>query len=159
MRGNEILAMAKPKGIFLEGRITGTPKPGTVMEIDPAQPEVNGRLGWRVYQPGANGTQAVIAVLDIDHLNGKTYADAYLDGSHCYLYVPVAGEELNMLVTETGTGTGTADNIALGDRLEVQSGTGLLIESTSNTAVTNPFVAMEALTGNASPALLLCMRT
>ena len=48
--GNKILISPEPKGVFLEGaKITGTPKPGVMMQIDVSESEIGGRFVWEVY--------------------------------------------------------------------------------------------------------------
>jgi hypothetical protein len=136
-----IVLQADPKGTFLEGVIYGTPKPGTVMQIRNTD-LVGGRLTWEVFAPGADGNRGLIAVLCEDHLQGKTADDAYVSGDRGFLYCPIAGEELNVLVSAAGTGTG--DAIAIGTKLIVENGTGLLVETTG-TPESEPFVASEAV--------------
>ncbi len=143
MLGNEILLAANPKGVFLEGTISGTPKPGTVMQVKAATEPVGGRPTFEVYNAAADGDQRLIAVLLEDHLQGKIATDAYVTGSRGFLYVPAAGEELNMLVAVSGTSTGDAQ--AIGDLLIVEDGTGLLVP-TSSGEESEPFIVMETLT-------------
>ena len=78
-RGNEIV-LTSPYGRKMEGIIDGTPKPGTIMQIKAATAAVGGRLTWEVYNRDATGNrpQGPIAVLDIDHLQGRTADDAYV---------------------------------------------------------------------------------
>ena len=157
--GSEIVVAANPRGVFLEGTISGTAKPGTVMQIKAGSTAVGGRLTWEPYNRSADGEhpQGPLAVLLPDRLQGKTETDAYADGDRCFLYVPVAGEELNMLVSAAGTGTG--DSIAVGDILTVNDGDGLLIKTTGTPEI-EPFVALEAADDvTADGSLLLVMYT
>jgi len=161
--GNAIIVSGEPKGVFKEGIIaTGqTPKPGVVMEIDPGVSDVNGRFTWQPYGVGADGTGAVsadgdrgvIAVLLPDPTKNAT--TAYAAGANCFLYCPIMGEELNMLVEDVA---GTGDDIAIGDKFIVDDGTGKLI-LTTGTVEAEPFIALEAHTNPTSDTLCHCMFT
>lgn len=143
-KGNEIIVSGNPKGVFLEGIIASgeTPSPGTVMQIKAATEPVGGRHTWEVYDAGNDGDQRLIAVLLPDSLQGKLATDAYAAGKRCFLYCPIAGEDLNMLVAVSGTGTG--DSQAIGDLLIVDDGTGILVP-TSSGEESEPFIVMETL--------------
>lgn len=146
-KGNSIIVSSEPRGVFIEGIITGTPKPGTVMQVDVSEDEVGGRLSWEVYNADADGNSRMIAVLLEDRLQGKLMADAYVTGTRGFLYVPAAGEMLNMLVADVG---GTADTVTRGQLYIVDDGTGLLV-NTTGTPEAESFMAAEsaaALTAN-----------
>jgi hypothetical protein len=153
--GNEIVVSSNPKGVFLEGTVSGTPKPGTVMQVSAGVEPVGGRHQWEVYNADADGDQRIIAVLDIDHLQGKLSTDAYVTGSRCFLYVPAAGEELNMLLANIA---GTSDSFAIGDLLIVDDGTGKLI-ATTGTPESEPFVVMETVAALSADSLEHVMYT
>lgn len=158
-KGNEIIVSAEPMGRFLEGIISGTPSPGTVMQVKAATEPVNGRHTWEVYNAAADGNQRLIAVLLPDRLQGKLATDAYADGDRCFLYCPIAGEELNMLVTDVNTGT--SDSFAIADILIVDDGTGKLI-ATTGTPESEPFICLETYadpTSTQTDFLLWCMFT
>ena len=144
MKGNQVLLASNPRGVFMEGPVSGTPKPGTIMQIKAATSLVNGRPTWEAYDRTADGNrpQGPLAVLLEDQLQGKIYSDAYTSGANCFLYVPVAGEELNLLVSAAGTSTG--DSVAIGDLFIVDDGTGYLV-ATTGSPESEPFMSMEAL--------------
>jgi hypothetical protein len=157
-KGNGIIVSANPRGVFLEGLISGTPKPGTVMQISAATEPVGGRYQWEAYNPDADGNQRIIAVLLPDELQGKTAADAYVTGTRGFLYCPVPGEELNMLVKDVA---GTGENFAIGDLFIVDDGTGKLVDTTG-TPEAEPFICLEtiaAATAIAADHLVHCMFT
>jgi hypothetical protein len=154
-KGNEIIVSANPQGKFLEGIVSGTPKPGTCMQIKAATEPVGGRYTWEVYNADADGNQRLIAVLLPDVLRGKLATDAYADGDRCFLYCPIAGEELNMLVADVG---GTADTFAIGDILMVDDGTGKLVDTTG-TPESEAFICIETSAALTADKLLLCMYT
>jgi hypothetical protein len=141
MQGNKILLASNPRGLFIEGTVSGTPLPGTLMTIAAATEPVGGRPTWEAYDRAADGDRALVAVL-LEGFSGATYADAYTDAERCQVYIPAAGEELNVLVSAAGTGTG--DAMAIGDLLIVVDGTGLLI-ATTGSPESEPFQVMETL--------------
>lgn len=144
-KGNEILLTTPPKGNFLEGIIDGTPKPGVVMQIKAAVEPVNGRHTWQVWDRAGDGYPGLIAVLLPDHLQGKLATDAYTSGSRCFLYFPIPGDELNMIIADI---SGTADDYAIGDILQVIDGNGKLEDAIAGTAqyLSKPFVLLETVT-------------
>jgi len=163
-KGNEIIVSANPKGRFLEGVVTGTPKPGTVMEIDWSEAKSNGRFTWEPYGTtaadgirgvGADGDRRIIAVLLPDSLQGKAATAAYVTGDRCFLYVPQAGEELNMLVEDVA---GTGDDLRVGDIMIVDDGTGKLLETTGDPE-SEPFIVLEAVTNPTADTLVHCLYT
>ncbi len=152
-RGNSIIISAEPQGKFLTGVVSGTPKPGVVMEIMTPFYRGNDHL-WRVYQPGTDGDRRIIAVLLEDHHQGFGIGTAYVTLKQCRLYVPVAGEMLNMYFTDI---SGTAD-IAAGDMCIVDSGTGGLLASTG-TPESEPFQILEAQNDPGADFMAPCIVT
>lgn len=143
-RGHGIIVSADPRGKFLEGRISGTPKPGTIMQIKAsAGMGDDGRFTYEAYAPGTDGARALKAVLLPDDLQGRLETDAYADGDRGFLYVPIEGEELNILMA---VGDGTAR--AFGSLLTLDSGTGLAIVPVGTEAMI-PFQLLETLTPTA----------
>lgn len=153
-RGSSILITSNPQGKFLEGIVDGTPKPGTVMEIK--TPFHQGGLHeWQVYQPGTDGNRRLIAVLLEDQYQGKLITDAYVDGTQCFLYVPIAGEELNMLLADV---TGTGDDHTALEMLIVDTGTGKLV-ATTGSPESEPFQLLVTVTDPEADFLAPCMYT
>lgn len=146
MKGNQIIVSSPAMGKFLEGTLdtSGTPKPGTIMQRKAATAaDDNGQHTWTEYNTSDDGDfpLGAIAVL-LEKGEGYTYSDAYADGDHCFLYQPLPGDQLNMLWSASGTGTG--DSVAVGDAAEIDDGSGLLIDYDDGT--TKPFIALEAVT-------------
>lgn len=154
MIGNTIIISADPQGKFLEGIVSGTPKPGTVLEIL-TYFTAGRRHTWRAFQPGTDGQRRVIAVLLEDSFQGKLYSDAYVTGTRCRMYVPLAGEELNMLIADVA---GTGDVHTAGDTMIVQSSTGKLIVTTG-TPQSEPFRLQEGEAAPTADTWLACMYT
>jgi len=158
-RGNKILITENPRGKFFEGIITGTPLPGTVMQLETGTAvDGNGVHTWVVYQPGTDGDRPVgpIAVA-LEKGEGFDNTTAYVTGDRGFLYVPLPGDELNM--RWSAAGTGAADAVTVGLLAVVDTGTGLLVDTTGSPQ-TEPFVAMEAVDDvTATGTLVWCMAT
>jgi hypothetical protein len=157
-KGNEIIVSANPRGVFKEGIVSGTPKPGTCMQIKAATEPVNGRYTWEAYDQAYDAMPSLVAVLLPDQLQGKTATDAYVTATRCFLYCPAAGEELNCIIENVA---GTADDYAIGDRLEINDGTGKLQDASAGTGqnYSVPFVVLETITDPAADYLAHVMFT
>lgn len=138
--GNCIVVSANPHGKFGECTISGTPKPGTFLELLPATVSVAGRFTMRAVTR-ATGARGGVCILDYDRLQGKTVDDAYVTGTRAFTYWPIAGEELNGRVASVA---GTADDVAIGDLFGIEQTTGMLKANSSYTSA--PFAALEAIT-------------
>jgi len=156
-KGNLIVVSENPRGRFAEGTITGTPKPGTVVMIDTATAlDANGRATFVPYAPGQDGIkQGAMCVLREDYGQGKLASEAYVTGDHCYVYYPLPGDELNMLLLDI---SGTADDHAMGELLMVNNGDGKLVASTGSPEQ-EPFQLLEAVTDPAADTLAHCQFT
>lgn len=167
-KGNEIVVTGEPRGRFLECIVSGTPKPGTVMELKwSVTTPTNGR--W-TYEPAgttansgttlgmaADGNRLPIAVLLPDRMQGGLATTAYVSGTVGYLYFPLPGDEINMLIKDE-TGTGDTEDYVPGVKLIVDDGTGKLIQS-SSTPESEPFICLETVTDVAADTLTWCMFT
>lgn len=142
-KGNSIIVSGEPRGKFLEGKISGTSKPGTWMQIKASDgvDEATGRFTWEPYAPGTNGHRKLVAILLPDSLQGKLATDAYVTGTRCFLYCPVPGEELNVLCDDVA-GTGSASDFTTGEELMGVTGTGLFIRA-SGSEESAPFQVLE----------------
>lgn len=137
---NTIVVSNDPRGRFENVYISGTPKPGTVMQLTNAEP-IGGRHTFEVYNTSADGEQRPIAVLCEDDLQGKGITDAYVTGKMGKIYHPLPGDELLMLLADVG---GTADSHAIGELLMADDGTGLLV-ATTGTPESESFQLLETL--------------
>lgn len=151
-RGKNIVASGSPRGVFRDVIIIGTPKPGTVLEMTSAE-EVQGKISYGL-PARASGAKGDIAVYYPDELQGAigvgaslganlghTPGDAAVSGTIGRIYFPIAGEDLNMIVASVA---GTADDVAVGAKFGVQTGTGKLIADSSYTSC--PFESLETIT-------------
>lgn len=143
MRGNRIVVKGHAPFNF-EGIVQGALKPGTVVQIDPTVPLVNGQQSVKVYTRGADGNRPAgpLIVLVEDIGQGKTADQAYNDGDQCFGYIPRPGDELNVLLKDIA---GTADDHAAGQVLIVDDTTGKLI-ATTGTPQSEPFMMLETIT-------------
>jgi hypothetical protein len=151
MMGNEIVVSPDPKGNFAECVISGTPKPGTCMQIKASTAaDGSGRFTYEVYAPGTDGLRRAKAILLPNHLFGKTAAEAYADGDRGFLYFPLPGDELNLRRLDVA---GTGDDLVIGDRLIIDTGTGKLIKTTGSPGE-EPFTCLEAVTDPTTETLI-----
>lgn len=161
--GSEIIVNADPKGRFEDIIVSGTPKPGTLMELVPAQSVADAtsttggfpvagtrrRFQYRAVSRTA-GAIGSVAVLLADDLQGKTNDDAYTTLTAARIYWPLPGDELNLLV---GSVAGTADDVAVGDLFGINNDGKLKANSSYATA---PFQALEVVTDPTADYLLFC---
>lgn len=157
-RGNRIV-LTPDRGFKLEGIIaTGeTPKPGTILQIDPSVAVQGNRHTWKIYNRDADGDRPVgpFVVLCEDILQGKTTSDAYAAGDRAFLFAPLPGCELNLLYANIA---GTADDHALGEIGMVDDGTGKIIVTTGSPE-TEVCVLLEAITDPTADTLAWTMWT
>lgn len=155
-RGTRIVVGTPPRGVFEECTVSGTPKPGTIMEMVPGVAPIGGRFKYRASSVTA-GTARMIVILCEDRLQGKTFNDAYVDGSRGFLYFPLPGEDINLLMSAQA-GTGSADAFRIGDLIGI-SAAGLGNPNASYAAT--PFVVQEHIveTPAQTPTLVWTKRT
>lgn len=145
-RGKEIIVSANPRGRFLEGQLaTGiTPKPGTILQIKAQAIDANGRFTFELYNRSADGDRPIgpLCILLDNYLEGDVETTAFADSAAVRCYVPIPGEEFNLLVADVA---GTADDHAIGEQMMVDDGTGKLI-ATTGSPQSQPFMLLETLT-------------
>lgn len=144
MRGNQIVISQDPRGRFIGGVVSGTPLPGTIMQIVAGTAvDGNGDHTWAAFNRDADGDRPLgpLAVL-LAKGEGFDTSVAYEDGHQANLYIPLPGDELNVRWATSGTGTG--DALTVGQIGIVEDGTGLVIDTTGSPQ-TEPFTAMEAV--------------
>ena len=153
-RGNEIIVSANPRGVFDEGYIASgqTPKPGTIMQKDPTVALKGGRHTYKIYDRAADGDRPAgpLYILLADTLQGKLPTTAYAAGDRCFVYSPLPGEELNVLMKYGDV----SDTHAAGEVCIVDDGTGKII-ATAGTPQQAPFTLLEGATLTAD-ALMWC---
>lgn len=153
---NVIVVSAAPAGRFLEGIISGTPKPGTLMQVKAGVEPVNGRHTWEAFS-GGDGEQTLVAILREDELQGKDCETAYVSGTRGFLYCPIPGDELLVRVAAPGTGTG--DNFAIAAKLIADGATGHFV-ATTGTPESEPFIVGETVDDvESGGTLVMCYYT
>lgn len=153
MKGSRIVVSSAPKGMFREVVISGTPKPGTLMQMKLGTAlDGGGRETWEAANPGSDGFPQDVAILTEEGVHGstgKTYDDAFASGDRGMLYFPIPGDELNVRRSSiTGTGSPSED-ITIGEKLLIVSGTGFISPvaiGLANAVAYYPFRAMETIT-------------
>lgn len=157
-RGTEIIVSAEPKGHFVEGVIGAglAPLPGTIMQIQFATALVGGKHTWELYNADADGgrPKGPMIVLLPDRLQGRLHTTAYAAAERAFGYIPLPGDELNLLIANV-SGTAT---IAAGTTLIVQDTTGEMI-ATTGSPETEPAMLLEALVDIAADQLGWCIWT
>lgn len=156
-RNRVIIVSSNPQGKFFEGKVSGTPKPGTIMQIlASAGIGDDGRFTYEVYNRDADGDRGDWCILLPDRFNGdRLHTTAYADGDRGWFYSPMKGEELNVL---KGDVAGTGDDFAIGDLLIADDGTGKVV-LTTGTPETEMFRCMEAITDPIADVLVHVMVT
>lgn len=146
-----IIISSQPKGTFLEGIVSGTPKPGTCMEIV-STARVNGRFTWQAQS--TDGSRKAVVVLLEDRLQGKLITDAYVTGTRCFLYAPAAGEEIHVL-KEDISGTGSAlEDLSVGEYLKINANGKVTAADVPPVPEIKPFQAMDALVDQSGDELI-----
>lgn len=169
---NRIVLAPQPRGVFGEGYLTGaTAKPGQCVVLTPGQTDVDGTGRFTVEPAGftaasgptgmqADGDNILIRVLIEDVFNGRPVTTAYAIGDRVRFYTPLAGEQLNVMMQNQ---SGTGDDLAIGDPLMVDDGTGKVLKSTSTTSQTapesEPFECNEVVTDPTADQLITVTAT
>jgi len=166
MKGTKVAVSFIPENRMFEGIISGTPKPGTMMQLTAATEPIGGRHTYATYAPGTgDGTQKPRYILLEDWANGKTFDDAYVSGTRCFLAQLVPGDEVNVRKADiSGTGSPT-ENMAIGDKALIVDGTGkisdvavgnLYVGSTTTLPIDYPFEVLETIQSQLSEILVWC---
>lgn len=159
-RGNCIIINGtEPKGRFMEGYIAAgeTPKPGMILQIQSATALKSGRHTFEIYNADQDGgrPKGPFYVLCEDAYQGKTVDDAYAAGDRAFLYTPLPGDELNLLLLNIA---GTADDHTKGEMLIVDDTTGKMI-ATTGSPETEVAQLLETVTDPVADTLAWCLWT
>ena len=161
MKGTRIIITSKPRGVFEHVYITGTPKPGTCMEIKPSTAAIGNVFNYAVYGTQAassgqyvsnDGDRKAIAILLEYDPEGGIYSRSYVAGEMGRVYYPAMGEQFNMLVEDV---SGTGDDFIIGEEMMVDNGTGKLLTADSD-AEAHPFTSLEAVTDPTADHWIWC---
>jgi hypothetical protein len=151
-RGARIVVNADAKGPYEWGYVATAEKPGTLMQIDASVALKAGKHTWVPFNRAADGDLPAgpYGVIVEDLYQGRDATTAIEAGTITKLYIPQPGDELNLLFFNQ---SGTADDVALGDLLIVDDGTGKVFKTTG-TPEHQPAIALEALVDPTADQLL-----
>ena len=153
--GTRIIASAEPKGMYLEGIVSGALLPGIMVQMKVSAGLTGGEPTWEAYNPNATGDPRLVAILLEDQLQGGLITTAYTTGTKCFVYCPLPGEQINICVKDVA---GTGDIHTFGDRVVGEAGSGkFLVQSTSANAA--QFQLMETIAAPTADVWLLAMRS
>jgi hypothetical protein len=119
----------------------------------------NGKFTWVLYNSDGDGDRpkGPLIILTEAALAGRTKDVAYAAGENAYGYIPLAGDELNLLIKNE---TGTADDHAAGEMLVPDDSTGKFVISPGDgTEETEPAQLNEAITDPTADTLAWCTWT
>lgn len=156
-RGNSIIVSANPRGVFMEGTLgvgITTARPGVAMQVQAATSLVGGRHTFELYNVAADGSRPggpIFILRENPYLGGKI-SDPYVAGERIFLYTPVEGEELNLML---GDVAGTGDDHVKGEVLMIDDGTGEFV-ATTGTPETEVAQLLETITDPAADQLAWC---
>lgn len=153
MKGTRIIITSKPRGVFEDVYITGTPSPGSLMELKPSTAAVGGLFNYQLAGTQADssgqymaedGDRKSIAILLEYDQEGGIYSRAYVAGELGRVYWPAMGEQFNMRI---GNISGTGDDYIIGTELMIDENTnvGMLMPADAN-AEAHPFTCLEVNT-------------
>jgi hypothetical protein len=163
VKGNNIIVTTgrTPSGVFREGIVKAgeTHYPGMIVQEDRSVAEVEGVATFKIYATGTDGKRPIgsywitTEILQIEQgrgLDPTVAANGIAAGERAVYYSPRAGEQFNVIYKNV---SGTADDVAAGNLMNVDDATGKLIVDTGSPE-TKPFVAKEALVDPTADALL-----
>jgi hypothetical protein len=151
-RGARIVVNPDAKGPYEWGYVATAEYPGTIMQVDPSVALKAGKHTWVPYNRDADGDRpkGPFAVIVEDLYQGKPATSPIVAGEITKLYIPQAGDELNLLFHNV---SGTGDDVAIGDILIVDDTTGK-VHTTTGSVETEVAVALEAITDPTADQLI-----
>lgn len=148
MNSNSVVLTPCPRGRRFDGVANvATPLiyPGTcILPVPAGIPDAGARLPWEPWNIGDNAP-SLIAIADVDWLQGKIAPNAQDVGRRFPIYIPVPGDELNLRLADS-VGSTFTPAISVGDFLCPQINTGFLVPRPSIGTTgynTRPFMALE----------------
>lgn len=125
MKGQSIIANGnQPNGRFVTGILSGVLSPGQQLQIKAGVEPINGNFTYEACSTAGANKPAFI--LMEDNSQGSVATTAYVDGALAQLYVPISGDELNLLYKNIA---GTADAFTIGELMVVDA-TGKFVADT-----------------------------
>lgn len=143
-----------------EGIISGALLPGICVQVTTAEPDAGNRFTWQVFDKSGTGAPGLVTVLDMDIQQGKLATDVYVTLKRGFIYFPLPGDQLNMLIHDI-SGTGATSDFSIGDPLTIEDGTGKLLDALTGTGpyLARPFQLMETIVDLAADYLAYCIFT
>lgn len=142
----DTIVLKSKAGTQIEGTLAAsqTPKPGQAISI-----KSDGL--YEAWNGAANGEIDEVIILQEDANLGKLATAAYAASSPFYAWIPLPGDEINVLVT-------AGETVVIGSKLIITDVTGKFIVTTGVPEM-EPFKAMEASGGVlAADTLIACRR-
>lgn len=152
-RTNQVIISSELRGQLGWGYLNAAMTPGICLQLIDAFYQSN-QHRWRKWNY-ATGERGLICVLLEDELRGRDLTIEWVSGSLARIYVPSAGEELNMLKSDE---SGTGDDVVETSRLIVEQGTGGLLLTTGSPE-SEPFMSIGALTDPTASEHIPCIYT
>lgn len=151
-----IIVSPEPRGRHMECKMASgeVAKPGMIIQIDPSASLIDNRPQYRLADLAADGEIAECIIVCEDDLQGVDVDTAYADGARVKAYIPAPGDELQILFNNV---SGTADDVAVGDKLIVDDDTGKF-NVTTGSPEQEMFVALEAITDPTADTLFLARK-
>ena len=153
MSRGTIVVSENPRGRFIEGDLAPdvAPKPGQCVSLSLQSAD---RGKYELAGNGQGNSKELVIVCE-DSLQGGTVDDAYTAGSRFRGYIPLPGDEVQILFDDIA---GTGDVLEIGDGIYINSlGKGY---EESGTPERTPFVVLELVAGTPDEdRLVLCRYT
>ena len=135
-KGSNIIVSNAPRGTYWEGVLTGALLPGTIVQIKvSAGLDDDGNPSFEAYNAALDGDRRPLFVLLPDIYQGRDELTAYTTGTRCRVYMPLAGDQLNVVSDAA---------LTFGDLLIVDDGTGKVL-ATTGTPESEPFQALKTV--------------
>lgn len=117
MKGNTIIANGgQPNGRFVTGILSGVCYPGMQLQLKAGVEPINGNFTYEACSTAGANQPAFILLEDISQ--GVNPTTAYASGDLAQLYVPISGDELNLLYLNI---SGTSDAFTIGEKVIVNT--------------------------------------
>lgn len=126
--------------------------PGMAVQRVAATALVGGRWTYTAADIDADGgrPKGAIVIVTEDSYQGKTTSDSYAAGDRFFGYIPLPGDELNLLLLNI---SGTGDDHTIGEILIIDDTTGKWI-ATASTPETEPAQLLETVTDPTADTLV-----
>lgn len=141
----DTIVLKSKAGTQIEGDLAAavTPKPGQAISLKSDDT-------WEPWNGAADGEQDEVVILQEDANLGKLPSAAYAASSRFYAWIPLPGDEMNVLVA-------SGETIVIGTKLIIDDSTGKFLATTGSPEM-EPFKAIEASGGALAADTLIAVR-